>query len=139
MPLLRIYKYFIRPHLDDGEIIYDQAYTTSFHQMIESVQYNLTLAITGAIRGTSKVKLYQELGLETLEKIKWYRKLCCFFKIFRNQSRKYLFNLIPTSVGPYNTRNADNIYSFKVKYKFFQNYFFPYVVNQWNKLDQHCV
>ena len=138
MPLLRIYKSFIRPHLDDGEIIYDQAYTTSFHQIIESVQYNLTLAITGAIRGTSKVKLYQELGLETLEKIKWYRKLCCFFKIFRNQSRKYLFNLIPTSVGPYNTRNADNIYRFKVK-QFFQKYFFPYLVNQWNELDQHCV
>ena len=100
LPLLRIYKSFIRSHLDDGEIIYDQAYTASFHQKIESVRYNSALAITGAIRGTSKVKLYQELGLETLEKIRWYRKLCCFFKMFRNQSPKYLFNLIPTSVGP---------------------------------------
>ena len=64
MPLLRIYKSFIRPHLDDGEIIYDQAYTASFHQNIESVQYNSALAITGARRGTSNAKLYQELGLE---------------------------------------------------------------------------
>ena len=67
--LLRtIYKSFARPHLDYGDIIYDQAYTASFHQKIESVQYNSALAITGAIRGTSKEKLYQELGLETAEK-----------------------------------------------------------------------
>ena len=44
-------------------------------QQIESVQYKSVLATTGAITGTSKEKLYQELGLETLEKRRWYRKL----------------------------------------------------------------
>ena len=68
LPLLTIYKSFIRPHLDYGGIIYDQAYTALFHQKIESVQYNSALAITGAIRGTSKEKFYHELGLESLEK-----------------------------------------------------------------------
>ena len=52
--LLPIYKTFIRPHLDYGNIIYDQAYNTSFHQKLELLQYNACLAITGAIRGTSK-------------------------------------------------------------------------------------
>ena len=47
-------KTFIRPHLDYGNIIYDQAYNTSFHQKLELLQYNACLAITGAIRGTSK-------------------------------------------------------------------------------------
>ena len=32
--LLTIYKQLIRPHLDYGEIIYDQAYNTSFHQIL---------------------------------------------------------------------------------------------------------
>ena len=138
LPLLTIYKSFIRPpHLDYGDIIYDQAYTSSFHQKIESVLYNSALAITGAVRGTSKEKFYQELGLETLEKRRWYRKLCCFFAIFRNQSPKYLFNIIPTSVRPYNTRNANNIPQFKVKHNFFQNSFFPSVLIEWNKLDQN--
>ena len=85
LPLLIIYKSFIRPHLDYGDVIFDQAYTASFHQKIESVEYNSVLAVTGAIRGISKEKLYHELGLETLEKTS-YRKLCCFFKVFRNQS-----------------------------------------------------
>ena len=52
--LLTIYKSFIRPHLNYGDIIYDQTYNTSFHQRLESLQYNAALVITGAIRGTSK-------------------------------------------------------------------------------------
>ena len=135
MPLLTIYKSFIRPPLDYGDIIYDQAYTALFHQKIESVQYNSALAITGAIRGTSKEKIYHELGLESLEKRRWYKKLCCFYKIFRSQSPQYLFNIIPTSVRPYKTRNANNIPQFKVKHNFFKNSFFPSVVIEWNKLD----
>ena len=109
LPLLTIYKSFIRPHLDYSDVIYDPAYTASFYQKIEYVQYNSALAITGTIRETSKEKLYHELGLETLQKRRWYRKLCCFFKIFRNQSQEYLFNIIPISVRPYNSRSANNI------------------------------
>ena len=77
--LLTIYKCFIRPHLDYGDIIYDQAYNLSFHQKLESIQYNSALALTGAIRGSSREKLYQELGLESLQLRRWYRKLCCFY------------------------------------------------------------
>ena len=47
-PLITIYKSFTRSHLDYGDIIYDQAYKVSFHQKIESIQYNAALAITGA-------------------------------------------------------------------------------------------
>ena len=48
---MTIYKSSIRPHLDYGDIIYDQAYNVSFQQKVESTQYNAALAITGAIRG----------------------------------------------------------------------------------------
>ena len=74
-PLLTIYKSFIRPHFDYGDIIYDKAHNTSFHQNLEKIQYNSALAITGAVRGTSKANLYQELGLESLQKRRCYRKL----------------------------------------------------------------
>ena len=70
--LLTIYKSFMRSHLDYGEIIYDQSYNTYFHQRLESLQYNAALAITGAIRGTLKEKLYNELGLESLQNRQWY-------------------------------------------------------------------
>ena len=85
LPLLTIYKCFVRTHLDYGDIIYDEAFNNSFHQKIESLQYNAALAITSAIRGTSREKIYQELGLESLPQRRWYKKLCLFFKIYKNQ------------------------------------------------------
>ena len=57
-PLVTICKSFVRPHLDYGNILYDQAFNNSFHERFESIQYNVTLAITGTIRGSSKEKLY---------------------------------------------------------------------------------
>ena len=38
--LITIYKAFIRPHLDYGDVLYDQACNMSFHQKLESIQYN---------------------------------------------------------------------------------------------------
>ena len=93
--LLTIYKTFIRSRLDYADIIYDQAYNTAFHDKHESIQCNACLAITGAIRGTSTEKIYQELGLESLKSRRWFRKLCHFYKIFNDKSPSYLFNLIP--------------------------------------------
>ena len=52
--LFTIYKSFIRPHLDYGDITYVQVYNASFHQKLELLQYNACLAITGVIKGTSR-------------------------------------------------------------------------------------
>ena len=71
--LLTIYRSFVRPDLDYGDLIYDQPENELFSSKIESVQCNASLAITGAIRGTSQEKLYQELGLESLRSRRWLR------------------------------------------------------------------
>ena len=82
--LITIHKAFIGPHLDFGDVLYDQAFHTSFKEKLESFQYNTRLALTGAIRGTSKDKIYQELELEFLWDRRWCRKLCFFYKILDN-------------------------------------------------------
>ena len=61
--LLTIYKSFIRPLLNYADVIYDQASNASFSKIIESLQYNAVLVITGTIKGSSREKLYQGLGL----------------------------------------------------------------------------
>ena len=81
--LLIIYKSFTRPHLDYGDILYEQPNKT-FCQKIETNQYNAALAITDAIKGTSQIKLYNELGLESLEFGQWFRQLCLFYMIKKN-------------------------------------------------------
>ena len=86
--LITVYKAFVRPHLDYGNVLYDQAFNASLKlEKLESIQYN---ALTGAIRGTSKENIYQELGLESLQIRRWYGKLCLFYKIYKNQSPSYL-------------------------------------------------
>ena len=61
--LLTIFKAFLRPLIDYGDIIYDQPQNESFCEKLESVQCKATSAITGTVQGTSCLKIYQELGL----------------------------------------------------------------------------
>ena len=76
-----------------------------FCNKIESVQYKAALSITGAIQGTSRDKLNQELGLESLSSRGWYKLLCCMYKIMTEKALNYLINLIPTCDPTIRTRN----------------------------------
>ena len=71
--LLTIFKSFVRSHLDYGDVIYDQPNNQTFADRIESIQYDAVFAITRAIRGTSKIKLYKDIGLESLRDRLWMR------------------------------------------------------------------
>ena len=133
--LITIYKAFVRPHLDYGDVLYDQAFNASFHDKLESIQCNACLALTGAIRGTSKEKIYQESGLESLHIRRWYRKLCLFYKIYKNHSPSYLYNIIPTTKTHCTFRNSSKIPYFKTKHNFFKNSFLLSVIIEWNKLN----
>ena len=126
--MLTIYKSFLRPHLDYGDIIYGRAFNGSFQNKVESVQYNAVLAITGAIRGCSRERLYQRLGLESIKSRRWYQKLCLFFKLIKNKHSSYLLNIIPKVLSTWTTRNHNNIPLFNVKNKYSQNSFFPSTV-----------
>ena len=53
-------------NIDYADIIYGKALNESFKTKFELVQYNAALIITGAIKGTCRDKIYQELGLESL-------------------------------------------------------------------------
>ena len=65
----------------------------------------------------------------------WYRKLAMFYKIYKNKSPFYLFNLILEKTSSYATINVDCIPLIKIKHSFFKNNFFPSAIIEWNKLD----
>ena len=137
--LIRIYKTFIRSQLDYADIIYDQPSNMSFCDKLESIQYNSALAITGAIRGTSKDKLYKELGLESLSSRRWFKRLCQFYKIIHGKTPEYLYSIISKSNHSYNTRHQYRIPQYFCRTNYFQNSFFPYTISEWNKLDPAIV
>ena len=47
---------------------------------MEKVQYSACLVITSGIQGTSRERLYDELGLQSLLKRRWRNKLVFFYK-----------------------------------------------------------
>ena len=85
----------------------------TFCDKIESAQFNAALAISRAIRGSSRERLYQELGLESLFKRQWYRRLLMFYKIVSGIAPNYLRTLLPTN------------YYIRTKIESFENAFFP--------------
>ena len=94
--LLTIYTSFVRPHLDCGNVIYDQPNNSHLSDKIGTVQYNTAIAINGTIRGTSKEKIYQELGIESLKDRRWLRRMAYLYKIILTKLHPYFkVTLIP--------------------------------------------
>ena len=87
----QLYKLYVRPHQEYRNVIYhipakiceaSQNITVpKLMEKLESAQYSAVLAITGTLRGTSRNKLYLELGWESLNSRRWSRRLTLFYKI----------------------------------------------------------
>ena len=105
-----------------------------FYEKIESAQYKATLAMTGAIQGASRDKIYQELGLESLTSRRWYKRLVCMFKIINQNASYYMINLIPKYGSTTRTKN-NGMPSYKCRTNCFKCSFFPSTLNDWFNLD----
>ena len=119
------------------DVIYDQPNNNRLSEKIESIKYNAALAITGAIRGTSREKLYQELGLESLKDRRWLRRLCYLHKVLSTKLPAYLYELIPPIINSH--RNPGCYRAFYCRTDLFRNSFLPFSINEWNKLDPDII
>ena len=112
----------------------------SFKKKIELDQCNAALIITGAIKGTCRDKIYQELGLESLADRRWSRKLIFFHKIILGLQPSYLQNYLTPydNERPYLTRYATQklIKTFRGRTKAFESSFFPYCAKEWGNLSE---
>ena len=79
---------------DCADVIYNQPSNASYSIKIESLQDHKALAITGAIKGSSCQKLYQDLGLEYLYRRRWARRLPLPYKKFSTGQSNYIYDLL---------------------------------------------
>ena len=99
----RVYKSFIRPKMEYGDLIYHRSPYISYElspldvkkissdmAKLESVQYQAALTVSGAWKGSSKTKIYKELGWSFLSHRRWSRQLALFHKIVNGFSPQYL-------------------------------------------------
>ena len=115
--LLTIYKSFVRPHLDYGDVVYDQP-------------NNSRLQIK---EGTSKEKLHQELGLESLKDRGWLRRMSYLYKIILTKLPPYLYGLMPPLQR--SQRYPACFQTLPCRTALFQNLFLSFTNTEWNKLD----
>ena len=98
-------------------------------------QDNAALAIISTIKRTSRMKLYNELGIESLRFCWWFRCFCTFYKIKTQCAPKFLYKLKPLENNTYGTWSTLSVGTYFCRTNFFRYYFFPYTIREWNKLD----
>ena len=124
-------------HIPSKKCDFTNSYTlNNYMEKLESVQYSAARAITGAWKGTSRKKLLEELGWETLDLRRWSRRLVLFYKIVNNITPAYTRDPIPhLHELPYSFRARaaiGQIYARTDKYK---STFYPHCLAEWENID----
>ena len=144
--LNELFKLYVRPHLEYGDVIFHipakvcefsgNTILPSLMEKLESVQYSAALAVTGTWRGTSREKLYAELGWESLSSRRWSRRLMLFYKMINNLLPEYTLDPVPQLQQPhYCLRNQDVIGRIWARTEKFKSSFYPNCLAEWNELD----
>ena len=101
--------------------------------MTEKVQYQAALAVTVAWQGTDRVKLYEELGWESLTDRRLYRRILQMHKIFDGQTPSYLREKLPPNRN--SLVNLPNVFQEpRVGTQRYLNSFFPDGTKNWNNI-----
>ena len=67
----------------------------------------------------------------SLQQGRYFRKICFFFKIYKNQCRKYLFDIIRHSNCQYRNRNEHNILHINLEHHYSKNLYFLSTMIEW--------
>ena len=138
--LNQMYKTFSRTHLDYCDVIYHQTAKitkdglalTNLMNELERVQYRGALAVTGTWKGTSRAKLYDELGWESLSDRRKKQRLVLLYKIINNLTPSYLRDKLPPLKNPFAAETSYTYRDFRIRTERFRNSFFPDTIKQWN-------
>jgi len=102
---------------------------------LEKVQYQAALAITGTWQGSSQLKLYDELGWESLSDRRWCRRILQIHKIVNDKTPQYLKNRLPRQRRPlYRRSNNNTFYESKPNSERYKNSFFLDGIKAWNNV-----
>ena len=103
--------------------------------LLEQVQYKAALIVSGCWQGTSRVRLYEELGWESLSDRRWCRRLTTLFKILNGNTPAYLAEHIPVRSMITQSLRRRSAPIPIVRTERYQNSFFPYSLKMWNELS----
>jgi hypothetical protein len=135
LSLERIYKGFIRPILEYGDIIWDTPGELS--DRLESVQLNAARVVVGATAKCSTQGLYNETAWEPLSSRREFHRLSLMYKIINGKAPHYLTELVPNLVHQrtnYRLRNRTQLDVPFARINTYKQSFIPQTTRLWNDL-----
>ena len=142
-----MYQALVRSHLDYCDVIYHQpakinqaplgVTLTAPMEEIERIQYQAALAITGAWKGSSRVKLYEELGWESLSERRSTRRTLQIHKIEKNCTPSYLKEKLPAHHTALTGSTLNSFHDLRCRTERFLTSFFPDAIASWNTFIGH--
>ena len=92
-----LYKSLVRSCLEYADVVWDGCNETD-SDLLKQLQYEAARLVTGAIKGTSRESLLNEVAWVKLKETRSYHKLKMIYKIFNNLAPSYLLQLCPVQV-----------------------------------------
>ena len=89
----KLYKSLFRPLMEYADVVWDGC-CDNVSDLLESVQYEFAKIVTGAMKGTGRQRLLEELAWERLRTRRLVHKLVLFFKIVNDLTPSYLSDLL---------------------------------------------
>ena len=141
-----MYKALVRSHLDYCDIIYHipsvqtqfGVTLTDLMENAEKIQYQAALAVTGAWQGSSRSKLNEELGWESLSERRWCRRILQIHKIVSNNTPSNLKDKLPQHRRPlYSQNNNNTFHEIRCRSSRYMSSFFPDAITSWNNVITH--
>ena len=132
----------MRPKLEYASSVWNDC-SSHDANLLEQLQLDAARVVTGAKRGTSHNKLYDECGWPLLSDRRDSNQIIHFFKMVNNKTPPYLSALVPPLVvakrNNMNLRNMNKFVNMKARTQKFKKSFLPNVVNLWNNLDNETI
>ena len=136
---------FNRPHLDYGDVVYDRGeidrigilpvrISPTSLKNIETLQYEAARIVTGAWKSTSRDKLYDNLGWESLQQRRLIRRLSLFWEVKNSKFPNYLYQIIEKQSKP-RLENLGSLEEMPAGLVIHKLSFFPSTIRDWNRLD----
>ena len=135
----------IRSHLDYCDFIFHIPALSSglshdinlnyLMDSLERLQYQAALAVTGTWKGSSRCKLYEQLGWETLHDRREFRRLTQFYKIMNGLTPSYLLEPVPDPLTHlFGSRSTNVLPCIPCRNDRYKNSFYPDAVEKWNSV-----
>ena len=130
-----LYKLTVRSVTDYALPVYYHSLKVTEKALLENIQYRAGKLVTGALHLTSKDKLNEELGWESINDRADILGYSIFHKINRGETRDLVKSCLSARILCPQTLRFGGFVPFAYHNAKFANSYFPYFTSKYNKLD----